>query len=82
MFQFYKFVRIVSSGFFAICAHYQGKGMPVRAKCIAALSLRIYSAIFEGTLFLPTMQLWGFSPDSYGLISLYSSIFLPALLHV
>lgn len=82
MFPFYTFLRIVNSVLLATCAHYQGRGMPVRAKCVAALSLRIYSAVFEGTLFLPTMQLLGFSPGSSGLISLYSPIFLPALLHV
>lgn len=41
--------------------------MPVRARCNAALSLRIYSAVFEGMLFLPTMQILGFSPGSSGL---------------
>lgn len=37
--------------------------MPVRARCIAASSLRIYSAAFGGTLFLPTVQLLGFLPN-------------------
>lgn len=82
MFPFCKFLRIVNSVPLATCAHYQGRGMPARAKCIAALSLRIYSAVLEGTLFLPTVQLLGFSPGSSALTSLYPPIFLPALLHV